>query len=204
MAKYSNLITIVNLLHSRPVVTRKQMVEMCGVAPRTVLRYIRDLSEANVPVYYDRAAGGYRLSMANPGLLEGTSMDELVCILFALRFMALCMNDVHHQGISDLVKKLVSRQKYQIDEILENVTVNLTADDSPGMLSQRLNSIAIQVAAATQKEVRMTVRNGDGTKSVRVRELSLRFDMGWQVCGTKADQPVTIPMEQVETVQVIG
>ena len=204
MAKHSNLITIINLLHSRTVVTWRQIAELCNVGQRTVQRYIRDLSEANVPVYFDSDAGGYRLSRANAALLEGVAMDELVCLLFALRYLALRIDDVHHEGINDLVRKLISRQTYEIDEILDNVTVNLTANDSPGMLSHRLNSISIQVAAATRKDVRMAVRTGDNVQRVRISAPSLRFDMGWQVCGTKLDQFVSIPMDQVESVQVMG
>lgn len=204
MGKYANLITIINLLHSRKVVTGKVIGEMCNVAPRTVLRYIRDLSEANVPVYYDRENGGYTLSRVNDGLLDGLGMDELISILFALRYTALRMNDAHHAGITNLVKKLISKQAYAIDEMLQHVTVGLTADDSPESLSQRLNSIAVQVAAATRKDIRLTAQGRSGLKTVRLAEPSLSFEHGWRVRGRSSDGEESYELSHVASVQVIG
>jgi hypothetical protein len=204
VGKYSNLITIINLLHSRKTVPGELIRDMCNVAPRTVFRYIRDLSEANVPIYYDRAEGGYKLTRTNDSLLEGLAMDELVSILFALRYTALRMNDAHHESINELVRKLISRQVYAIDEILEHVTVNLTAEDLPWMLSQRLNSIAVQVAAATNKDIRLTIKGGDNSQTIRLSAPSLSFEKVWKVCGRiPSGETMSHSMEQVESVRVV-
>lgn len=204
MNKATNLMTILTMLHARQVVTRKQMEQACNITARTVLRYLRDLSEANVPVHYDRKAGGYRLSRTITGMMENLTMDELVSVLFALRFLSLKLRGTENQSIEEISRKLITRQPYAVDEILSNMTANLEETEDPDLLVQRLNSISIQVAGAIKRDVRVSLQNDPECSLIHLRRPSLRFDRGWQVCGRDGQSEVAIELERVESVKIVS
>ncbi|MDF1545465.1 MAG: YafY family protein [bacterium] len=62
MAKYDRLLYILNLLRSRRNLNAARIAEECGVTERSIYRDILALSEANIPIYYDR---GYKLASQN-------------------------------------------------------------------------------------------------------------------------------------------
>lgn len=59
MGKYDRLLFILNLIRGRRNLNASMIARECGVTERTVYRDIMTLSEANIPVYYDR---GYKLA----------------------------------------------------------------------------------------------------------------------------------------------
>jgi len=203
MNKATNLMTILTMLHARQVVTKKQMEQACNITSRTVLRYLHDLSEANVPVYYDREAGGYRLSRTISGMMESLTMDELVRILFALRYLSLKLRKADNKSVENISNKLISRQPFAVDEILSNMTANLEESGSPVQLARRLNSISVQVAAAIRKDIRVALYDDPIDTTVQLSHPSLRFDKGWQVCGREGKDMVMYDLEKVESVQIV-
>jgi len=62
MTKYDRLLYILNLLRSRRTLNAKNLAEECQVTERSIYRDILSLSEANVPIYYDR---GYKIASEN-------------------------------------------------------------------------------------------------------------------------------------------
>jgi predicted DNA-binding transcriptional regulator YafY len=59
MPKYDRLLYILNLLRSRRNLNAAALAEECGVTERSIYRDILALSQANIPIYYDR---GYKLA----------------------------------------------------------------------------------------------------------------------------------------------
>lgn len=62
MAKYDRLLHILNLLRSRKNLTANSLARECEVTERSIYRDIISLSEANVPIYFDK---GYKLASGN-------------------------------------------------------------------------------------------------------------------------------------------
>ncbi|HUV30283.1 MAG TPA: YafY family protein [Acidobacteriota bacterium] len=62
MPKYDRLLHILNLLRSRRNLNAARLAQECGVTERSIYRDILSLSEANVPIYFDR---GYKLASDN-------------------------------------------------------------------------------------------------------------------------------------------
>jgi predicted DNA-binding transcriptional regulator YafY len=62
MPKYDRLLFILNLLRSRRNLNAARIAGECGVTERTIYRDIISLSEANIPIYYDR---GYKYASDN-------------------------------------------------------------------------------------------------------------------------------------------
>ncbi|MBK7143327.1 MAG: hypothetical protein IPH75_14730 [bacterium] len=46
----------------RRAVSLKMIRETCGIPRRTAFRYLNAISEANIPIYFDRERGGYCLA----------------------------------------------------------------------------------------------------------------------------------------------
>ena len=63
MTALEKLFLLVNMLYTRRSVSVGTIMHDCSVSRRTVFRYIRTLSEANVPVYYDKDVRGYRSAL---------------------------------------------------------------------------------------------------------------------------------------------
>ena len=62
MAKYDRLFFILNLLRTRRNLNAAMIASECGVTERSIYRDVIALSEANIPIYYDR---GYKLASDN-------------------------------------------------------------------------------------------------------------------------------------------
>lgn len=62
MTKYDRLLFILNLLRTRKNMNAALIARECGVTERTIYRDIIAISEANIPIYYDR---GYKYATDN-------------------------------------------------------------------------------------------------------------------------------------------
>lgn len=81
MAKYDRLLYILNLLRSRRTLNARNLAEECQVTERSIYRDILSLSEANVPIYYDR---GYKLASESFLPALNFTFDEYTVLKLAL------------------------------------------------------------------------------------------------------------------------
>jgi len=81
MAKYDRLLYILNLLRSRKTLNAARLAEECQVTERSIYRDIISLSEANIPIYYDR---GYKLASDNFLPPLNFTFEEYRCLKLAL------------------------------------------------------------------------------------------------------------------------
>lgn len=77
MAKYDRLLFILNLLRSRRNLNAAQIAGECEVTERTIYRDIIALSEAHIPIYYDR---GYKFASDNFLPTLNFSLDEYLTL----------------------------------------------------------------------------------------------------------------------------
>lgn len=73
MPKNDRLLYILNLLRSRRTLNADRLAGECNVTERTIYRDLISLSEANIPIYYDR---GYKLASDNFLPPLNFSLDE--------------------------------------------------------------------------------------------------------------------------------
>ncbi|MCP4684001.1 MAG: YafY family transcriptional regulator [bacterium] len=81
MPKYDRLLYILNLLRSRKTLNAERIARECGVTERSIYRDIISLSEANIPIYYDR---GYKLASDNFLPPLNFTFEEYRCLKLAL------------------------------------------------------------------------------------------------------------------------
>jgi predicted DNA-binding transcriptional regulator YafY len=81
MSKSDRLLHILNLLRSRRNLNAARLARECGVTERSIYRDIIALSEANIPVYYDK---GYKLASDNFLPPLNFTLDEYTALKLAL------------------------------------------------------------------------------------------------------------------------
>ncbi len=103
MARPERLIQLINLLKDRPVVTVREMSQVCGVSDRTIYRDLRTLKRMNIPTYYD---GGYRLDRDRDFPLADLGTNELELIRYSLRNNPL-VNYIFFRDKFNLIEKKI-------------------------------------------------------------------------------------------------
>lgn len=81
MAKYDRLLFILNLLRTRRNLNAAMIADECGVTERTIYRDVISISEANVPIYYDR---GYKYATDNFLPPLNFNIDEYLTLVAVL------------------------------------------------------------------------------------------------------------------------
>ncbi len=131
---------ILNCLRSRKNLSAIRLAEECGVTERSIYRDILSLSEANVPIYFDR---GYKLASDNFLPPLNFDLDEYNCLQMALQSSPLVRTDKYQSlikrvkakvdaGLSDTVKK-----KRQFNPPSAQIEIPVTAAiDQPGLFAQ--------------------------------------------------------------------
>ncbi len=107
MAKQDRLLYILNLLRSRRNLNASRLAEECGVAERTIYRDIISISEANIPIYYDK---GYKYASDNFLPPLNFNLEEYLTLNLALESSPLYQSGIH--------KRLIKGLKLKIDAVL--------------------------------------------------------------------------------------
>lgn len=140
MHKYDRMMYILNSLRSRKNLSALKLSQECGVTERSIYRDILSLSEANVPIYYDR---GYKLASDNFLPPLNFDLDEYNCLKMALDSSPLGKTDKYQAlikrikakvdaGLSDTVKS-----KHKFIPMPAHLEIPVTASiDQPGLFSQ--------------------------------------------------------------------
>jgi predicted DNA-binding transcriptional regulator YafY len=195
MSQLPKALLLLNLLANRSSVSVKTIQDICNMSRRSVFRYVRALSEANLPIVFDRAARGYRL------LEEVKFPSDMTCAEITLLMCVLCearrhTNREYAGQIDELIEKIGSRQPRDVRVILGNDTA--TSEVSLSDISNSLTSNLIKVAAEHRIPVSLTTQDG-GNQFVRLllSNVSVTFDQTWKVKGSSQQREVQIPLEKV-------
>ena len=175
----TRVLTVLEMLQSRPSITGTELAERLEVDVRTVRRYITMLEELGIPVTADRGRyGGYRLmpGFKLPPLVFNE--DEALALtlgLLAARKLGLA---VHAPGVEGALAKVervapetVRRRVRAVEETLVwDFRDQIESRPDPGVV------LTLSVAAREQKRVAMRYRREGG------RETDREFDPYGLVC----------------------
>jgi predicted DNA-binding transcriptional regulator YafY len=198
MAKLENILLIVNLLHHRQSVSLETIRSVCGVSERTAYRYVRTISEANIPVYFDKNTNGYSLLNKTTLNIDDLRIDECILVFLALRLLARNVNQPYRTAVEALIQKVLSRQSFVIEELWASFGVRL--DDSLALrdLSDLITSQIIHAAVVNARTLRLTLRDDVQARSVvEIEHPKLRFSKGWEVVEDQRAQKTPIGLDAV-------
>jgi len=193
MAKLDNILLLVNALHNRNCISIEGIKDICKVSDRTAYRYIRAISEANIPVYYDTAGGGYRL-LQNVGLkMERLVTNEVVLLCIALSFLAKCVNEHYKKAIDALARKIFSMQQNELEDIWIRLNEQLEGQTTDLDISDIITSQMIYSAILLNKHLRLMKSDDESDKkSLEIADPKIWFKNDWSIVKNQAsdDEPI--------------
>jgi predicted DNA-binding transcriptional regulator YafY len=132
MTKYDRLLHILNLLRSRKSLNARRLAEECQVTERSIYRDLISLSEANVPIYYDK---GYKLASGNFLPPLNFTTEEYACLQLALESSPLARAGRKADTIRRIKAKIdcslsdATKEKNRIQTPVPHIEIDTTVDD---------------------------------------------------------------------------
>lgn len=204
MIRYDRLITLLTLLHNRTYVTREQISKVCDVSERTVYRYINKLSMSNIPIYYDRAVGGYRLNSPSNIAANYLGLSDTIILKCALKYLEQRLNGEYSDAIAS-INKTLSRINLKVNIDSGVLSENLFKDEiTADKLSSSIHLAILVTAIRNSQKVMVEYHNG--TRKLQrniVEKPNLRFAGEWQVFDSRDMTRHNIPLSKIREVKII-
>jgi predicted DNA-binding transcriptional regulator YafY len=121
MRKSNRLIYEINLIRNNRSLNAERIADICGVTARTVYRDIIELSEANIPVYYDR---GYKLATNTFMPPLNFDVDEFLALRIALANTELRESSPYGETVRRAEAKIVAALNGSIPTELKTRPLN--------------------------------------------------------------------------------
>ena len=171
MTKSERLLLILNLLRSRRNLTASNLAKECEVSERTVYRDIRALSEARVPIYFDR---GYKLltDAFLPPL--NFTVDELLTLYLGLSSEPIQSVDSLRRSGKQALAKLESLIPESIRVDYENAKQRIKVQREKQCSRQTGDLIfdLLKQAICSKKQIKLRY---DSTRSSEIIQLTPRI-----------------------------
>ncbi len=206
MGKLNRVLRLINLLTHRQQVTLETIKKACGIPERTAYRYLKDISEANFSVYFDRNSRAYRLDRyGSTARIHDFSIEESIIVIVALKRLVRSVNPDYQADLTALIKKIMVSQPLPLEEIVEAYEHQLDSLPDQKECSQLLSSMLISAAVSFGRRVRLTMDSGTCVdRDLSIENPALRFKKHWQlVNSTGADsEPADFP--RIKKVSLVG
>ena len=158
------------------------------------------ISAANIPIYFDSQAGGYRLSRQHRFTIDNIALDELMIIAVALKRLAPRLNRFYQQRVEYLLRSLFSSQKEAIEDIIS--TKDNEALEEPDDLSRYLTSLILQVGVVFGKAITLNIEGEEAPGDIVIDKPSLSFDRSWFLTAREGHPEPAVPVEKIVSAQV--
>ena len=203
MSKLNKLIQILNLLYHRRTVTIEKIREFCRVSERTAYRYIRAISEANVPVYYDSDQSGYRLNKSRVIDFGGWIPSEVALTVAALQYLANNLDDNYRKDIDLLLNRIVTQQSLPFERFWESWKESLERSN-PESLQKLLTSTLITFAVNQNREVSLKMNGGEtDVDQLSIKKPVLQFSGDWVLSDAQHQSEKPVPVAAVASAKVL-
>lgn len=205
MSKLNKLIQILNLLYHRRTVTIEKIREFCRVSERTAYRYIRAISEANVPVYFDSDQSGYRLNKSRVIDFGGWITSEVALTVAALQYLANNLDDNYRKDIDLLLNRIITQQSLPFERFWESWKESLNRSTDPEALQKLLTSTLINFAVNQNREITLKMSSGGGSdgNDLSIKEPVLQFKGNWMLSDAQHEGEKPVPVAAVDSAKVL-
>ncbi len=204
MSKISNILRLINLLNNRQGVTLNHMSQYLSVSHRTIYRYLNILSEANIPVYFDKDSNTHRLTSRLTIRFDDTGVGDITLIVFSLHFLSLMVNQKYNSQIKELIQRTIIRQQHPLESILASIERIVVSTSVTQDLSAALSQALLMAALRCQRRVRVTAPAATGPASSRQEvDVSLLFKDEWNIVDKHDEISSSVAFANVEAVDII-
>lgn len=204
MAKLFRLVQLINLLCTRRSTTMKTIVETCGIPERTAYRYLKTLSEANIPVYFDKSIGAYRLDSFAKPLVDDFTREDLLFIAIAIKTMQMSLNPAYRETTNKLIQKIMVRNSHEVAPDLGFLSEVLSKNADQQDISPAVSASLINSAIREKRQLMVhLVSESDQKPWRKVKAPALRFNREWYLVDKDADHETTAALRLIERVKIL-
>jgi predicted DNA-binding transcriptional regulator YafY len=204
MSKTTRVLQLINLLVSRDTVTIENIETTCGIPERTIYRYLNWISEANIPVYYDKAVHGYRLARSRRVNFDDLSLHQAVILVTALKAVLAHVDSGYREDIDDILSKVIVRLTVPIEEIIPSEGANAPVLRRDPDYSALFTTALLSVAIAKGNRINLAIHADNG--DIVAREIAnprLKFDGDWEVSAGKDTRTAASRLTDVAKVTIL-
>ena len=196
---------VLNILNNRLSVSRAELSKECGLSIRSVYRYIDRLSEAGIPIYYDRSIGRYKLLKAPQFAVNSLNATDTIVKRLALHLLMNELDEDYPQAtnaVSSLLERVSSQQSR------ESLTFQSAGykqiESKKARVTEILNCSVLFEASLSRKKVRVYMRESENGSGSRVmRRPALKFNDRWIVVDLSRSHVDPISVEEIKEVRII-
>jgi len=176
----------------------------CNIPERTAYRYLNTISEADVPVYYDRRTRSYTLARSGVLDVDDLSVGEAVMVTLGLKLLSQRVSDEYVEDLEKLMTKILVRQQFPVEEIKDLVEHVADNQASSAGFSERLSSMLIHAAMICKRQVKLQTRNGGSvTETVRMEKPALVFRDRWELKDSDSSEDDGASMSDIRKVTIL-
>ena len=204
MSPVEKMLILVGLLNHRPYVTIDKIKSECGISERTAYRYINIISEANIPVFYDKDVRGYRLNLGGTITINDFRLSEGILLIFALKLLKGKVNTEYAEEITNLVRKIATKQAVPIEDIIRSQENGIKGIPEMKDYSELISSLLITTAIACNRRIQLTKKQ-NGTKSAESIDMEkplLKFEKTWQLVSDKDSKDQITSIADIKKVSI--
>ena len=203
MAKSENLLRLARLLEQRQHVSFKMIRDTLKISRATVFRYLRSLSEMNVPVFHDSGCGGYRANSRSTIAKADFSMRDLLALRLGLRLLTRRLSEEYTGEVGKIISK--------IDAIGIQSGGNLAsffAEDSDALfenhnLSGALTEAVALAAVTLNCKIEICLNgNSQGPGKTVIHNPNLTFRNGWRIGELSEPDGVSYALDEIVLAQL--
>jgi len=204
MGRMAKVLNLINLLHSRSSVSLETIMQACGIPERTAYRYINFISEAGIPVHYDRNAGGYQLAWKKSGFVDDLTFGDLLLLVGCLNMAKCHLNPSYSEDVTALISKIATRSRHPLEEVMASLETQFGKRQIVPDFSIDISSALVQAAVNHDRSVHLTVRNSDsGETTVKFDRPGLVFDKEWKINHRLHNSTVSEAITNVTKVKIV-
>jgi predicted DNA-binding transcriptional regulator YafY len=205
MSRTNLILQLLSLLGHRTVVKLSTVKEVCGVSESAAVHCFDLLAEANIPVQYDHALGGYRLAGPAGMRLDDFSLQEIVLLVTCIGLARRHVNGEYRTTLTNLLRKIVSRQPYPVESPTGGTLNTMESSASFPDYSHEVSLAILQAAGAVHHgvSVAQSGRADREVEEVSIDSPTLVFNRTWQIFAADGDTPKVDDFSNVRFVRII-
>lgn len=157
-------------------------MQVCSIRKRTAYRYIGFISEAGIPIHFDREVGGYCLMSRKSSLTDDLTLGESLLLVTCLQVSLYHVNADYGQDVKRLIDKIVARSPFPLENTVASLNEHLLPQVRAVDHSATITSALVQAAVHLDRSLVLTIRENElEPATVRVDDPGLLFDKDWKV-----------------------
>jgi predicted DNA-binding transcriptional regulator YafY len=202
VAKSDRLLLILNLLRSRRNLKASDLADECEVSERTIYRYIQVLTEAGVPIYFDR---GYRLlSQAFLPPLNFT-VSELLTLYISLNSEPIQSVNCLRKSAKQISAKLDSLMPEKIKVDFEKIKKQIVVQSEDGRPPQGVALVfeLLRKAIWAEKKIELRYDSTGSSEVIKLVPKTLLYKKGnWYLAGLVQDKMRHFRLDMIKSVSI--